>query len=147
MPCRYCSTSSHLNVYIVMMQTEQQQFFFILKKTSCVIFYFLIMLIHVQSIGIYMSIDNRTSEWKAQSKLFISWEHLGVLKIDWNDQKLKQFLWIVYCNTHSLLDKSNLNHYENWKKKLFPYPLWLLLWMWWIPISMVSFFFVHFFCN
>lgn len=83
--------------------------------------------------------DNRTSEWKVQSKLLISWEHLGVLKIDWNDQKLKQFLWIVYCNTHSFLDKSNLNHYENWKKKYFHIRCGLY-WMWWIPISMISFF-------
>lgn len=103
-----------INVY----RSRQNNVFFLQKF---LVLYFLIMLIHVQSIGIYIYLyyhqqDNRTSEWKVQSKLLISWEHLGVLKIDWNDQKLKQFLWIVYCNTHSFLDKSNLNHYENKKK-------------------------------
>lgn len=102
-----------INVY----RCRQKLFFFLQKF---LVLYFLIMLIHVQSIGIYLlpsTDNNRTSEWKVQSKLLISWEHLSVLKIDWNDQKLKQFLWIVYCNTHSFLDKSNLNHYENKTKK------------------------------
>lgn len=101
----------------------RQNRFFSIKNFLCY-FFLLCWYTYNQLVFIYIftTIDhsyNRTSEWKVQSKLLISWEHLGVLKIDWNDQKLKQFLWIVYCNTHSFLDKIKFKPLRKQKKIYF----------------------------